>query len=175
VKRVVGVAEMAVSSDPADVLITHALGSCLGIAAHDSEASVGGLLHVMMPLSQINREKASANPFVFVDTGVPRFLDELFSAGAVKRRLTIAVAGGASTSASESDRFAIGRRNLVVFRKLMWKNGLLIGAEDVGGSHARTMRLEIASGRVVLSTGSTHRELQPARQHQQRGGARNVA
>lgn len=175
VKHVVGVAEMAISSDPGDVLITHALGSCLGIAAHDMEAGVGGLLHVMMPLSKINPEKAEGNPFFFVDTGVPRFLDELFDRGARKQRLAVFVAGGASVSRSEADRFAIGKRNFVVFKKLLWKNGILIAAQDVGGAKARTMCIEIASGRVMLSSGSEHRELKPGRSQQQRGGARNVA
>jgi chemotaxis protein CheD len=175
VKYVVGVAQMAISSEPEDLLITHALGSCLGIAAHDAEAGVGGLLHVMMPLSKINPEKADRNPYFFVDTGVPRFLDELFERGVSKRRMEIIVAGGACVNRSESDRFAIGKRNFVVFKKLLWKNGILIGAQDVGGDRARTMRLEIGSGRVLLSSGSEHWELQSDGTQQQRGGVRNVA
>ncbi len=174
-KHVVGVAEMAISSNPEDVLITHALGSCLGIAAHDPRAGIGGLLHVMMPLSKINPEKADANPFLFVDTGVPRFLDILFDAGARKQDLTIIVAGGASVNHAQTDRFAIGKRNFVVFKKLLWKNGILISAQDVGGEIARTMRLEIASGRVLLSSGPSTWEPGPARLHQQRGDVRNVA
>lgn len=166
---------MAVSSDPEDLLITHALGSCLGIAAHDPHAGIGGLLHVMMPLSKINPEKAEDNPFVFVDTGVPRFLDRLFEGGARKQSLTVMVAGGASVNRSETDRFSIGKRNFVVFKKLLWKNGILISAEDVGGEKARTMRLEIASGRVTLSTGPKVTELRPTRHSRQTGGARNVA
>ena len=174
-KHVVGVAEMVLSADPDDLLITHALGSCLGIAAHDAAAGVGGLLHVMMPLSKINPEKAEANPFFFVDTGVPRFLDALFDEGASKRDLQVLVAGGASINRTGNDRFAIGKRNFVVFKKLLWKNGILIGAQDVGGEKARTMRIEIATGRVMLSSGPTTWELQPEAPHQERGGTRNVA
>lgn len=174
-KHVVGVAEIAISADPRDVLITHALGSCLGIAVHDANAGIGGLLHVMMPLSKINPEKAGANPYFFVDTGVPRFLDELYERGAHKRNLTVIVAGGAQVNSGDSDRFAIGKRNFVVFKKLLWKNGILIAAQDVGGDRARTMRLDIASGRVMLSSGSERWELEPEQADQQRGGARNVA
>jgi chemotaxis protein CheD len=175
VKHVVGVAEMAVSSDPEDLLITHALGSCLGIVAHDPDAGIGGLLHVMMPLSKINPKKAHDNPFFFVDTGVPRFFDRLFEGGARKQNLTVMVAGGASVNRSETDRFAIGKRNFVVLKKLLWKNGILIAAEDVGGEKARTMRLEIGSGRVTLSTGAEVTELRPTRHSRQTGGVRNVA
>lgn len=175
-KHVVGVAEMAVTTAPEDVLVTHALGSCLGIAAHDATAGVGGLLHVMMPLSKINPEKAATNPFLFVDTGVPRFLDELFDHGATRRTLTLMVAGGACVNPGETDRFAIGKRNFVVFKKLLWKNGILIAAQDVGGQKARTMRLDIATGRVFLTSGPASWELQPAAENRrQREGARNVA
>jgi len=175
VKRVVGVAEMAISTDPADVLITHALGSCLGIAIHDAQAGVGGLLHVMMPLSSINPEKAENNPFVFVDTGVPRLLNELYDVGASNARLRVTVAGGAAVGNSKNDRFEIGKRHFIVFKKLMWRNGILIGAQDVGGSCARTMRLEMDCGRVEITSGSETRELQTAQSPQQRGGARNAA
>lgn len=174
-KHVAGVAEMAISADPADTIITHALGSCLGIAAHDPQARIGGLLHVMMPMSKINPEKADGNPCFFVDTGVPHFLDRLFERGARKQDLVISVAGGACVNRSETDRFAIGKRNFVVFKKLLWKNGILIAAQDVGGDRARTMRLEIATGRVELSSGSERWELEPGRTGQQTGGARNVA
>ena len=79
-KQIVGVADMKVSTTPGDVIVTHALGSCLGIAVHDPVAGVGGLLHVMMPEGRMNQEKAEANPFMFVDTGVPVFFREVYAA-----------------------------------------------------------------------------------------------
>lgn len=152
-KHVIGVAAMKVSADPADLLVTHALGSCLGLAAYDPTARVGGLAHLMMPLSKINPKKAEGNPFYFVDTGVPQFFEDLYAAGASKQRIRLKVAGGANVHQSTGDRFAIGRRNFVVLKKLLWKNGVLIDAEDVGGDRARTMYLELASGRVWISSG----------------------
>lgn len=158
-KHIVGVADMKVSSDPSDTIVTHALGSCLGIAIYDSVAKVGGLLHVMMPLSTLDPSKAKANPFKFVDSGVPEFFRAAYAAGAVKRRLVVKVAGGANVQANNEDRFAIGKRNYIVLKKILWKNGVLIEAEDVGGSVARTMHLEIGTGRVWLASGGETREL----------------
>jgi chemotaxis protein CheD len=150
---------MVASSDPADLLITHALGSCLGIAAHDPEAGVGGLLHVMMPLSSINPEKAQACPYMFVDTGVPSFFREMYKAGGVKNRLVVKVAGGANVHRASQDRFEVGKRNYVMLKKMFWKNGVLIDGEDTGGECARTMYLEIGSGRVWLTTGGVEKAL----------------
>ena len=75
-RHVVGVAEMKVSNQPNDVLVTHALGSCLGIAVHDSVARVGGIFHVMLPTASVNPGKANENPFMFVDTGTPLFFKQ---------------------------------------------------------------------------------------------------
>ena len=158
-KHIVGIAEMKLSSEAGDLIITHALGSCLGIAIHDEVAGVGGVLHVMMPVSSINPEKAEKNPFMFVDTGVPAFFREVYAAGADKARLVVKVAGGANVQDSSSDRFAIGKRNCVMLRKLFWQNGVLVDAEDVGGDIPRTMYLEVGTGRVWITVGGKARDM----------------
>lgn len=150
---------MKLSRVRGDAIITHALGSCLGIAAHDSTACIGGLLHVMLPEARQNPEKAEENPFMFVDSGVPALFRALYQAGAQKPRLVVRVAGGANVHRTENDRFQIGKRNYVILKKLLWKNSVLIEAQDVGGNSARTMRLEIGTGRVLLSSGGREWEL----------------
>lgn len=150
--KVIGVADMKVSSVPGEVLITYALGSCLGITVHDAVANVGGLLHVMLPDSQIDAAKAQANPYMFVDTGVPRLFKACYELGAQKSRMVVKVCGGAHQGADESaDRFQIGKRNAVQLKQLLWKNGVMIKAQDVGGIQlSRTVSLEIGSGDVVV-------------------------
>jgi chemotaxis protein CheD len=158
-KHTVGVADMSVTNLAGDLLTTHALGSCLGIAIHDPVAKVGGLLHVMLPLSTIDPEKAKANPYMFVDTGVPAFFREAYAAGAAKNRLVVKVAGGASLGITGEDRFAIGKRNHIMLKKLFWQNGILVDREAVGGDIPRTMNLEVGSGRVWISTAGEDTEL----------------
>lgn len=158
-KHVVGVADMKVSQSPGDIIVTHALGSCLGVAAYDPVAEVGGMLHAMMPEGRMNPEKASANPYMFVDTGIATFFRELYDAGGIKSRLVVKVAGGANVNNTENDRFQIGKRNYIILKKILWKNSVLINAEDVGGSSAKTMYMEIGSGRVWLSTAGVEKEL----------------
>ena len=156
----VGVGDMKVSTQRGDLVITHALGSCLGITVHDPVACVGGLLHVMLPLSTIDLVKAERNPFMFVDTGVPKLIVECFRAGAQKQRLEIMVAGGAnSQNGDRNDLFQIGKRNMIMLRKLLWKNGLLLKSHDVGGSNSRTMSLVIGTGRVMIRSVGQMRNL----------------
>jgi chemotaxis protein CheD len=150
-KHIVGVADMMVSGRSDDELVTHALGSCLGIVIYDPVARVGGLLHVMLPQSSIDEKKAADNPFMFVDTGVPLLFKETYRLGAEKARLIVKVAGGASLHSRDSDdHFNIGKRNFIALRKLLWKNGVLLRSYDVGGNHSRTMSLAIGSGDVEI-------------------------
>lgn len=150
--KVIGVADMKVSAVPGEVLITYALGSCLGVCVHDPVAGVGGLLHVMLPDSQIDPAKAQANPYMFVDTGVPKLFKACYELGAQKSRMVVKVCGGAHQGADESaDRFQIGKRNAVQLKQLLWKNGVMIKAQDVGGIQlSRTVSLEVGSGEVVV-------------------------
>lgn len=158
-KLIVGVADVAITGDPGDMIVTHALGSCLGVSVYDPIHKVGGLLHVMMPHSRVNPEKAKVNPFMFVDTGVPMFFRKIYEAGGIKNTLVVKVAGGANVHKTENDRFAVGKRNYGALKKLFWKNGILIESEDVGGCIARTMYLDIDTGRVRLSTRGIEKEL----------------
>lgn len=134
-----------------DLLVTHALGSCLGLAVYDPQAQVGGLLHAMLPMSRINPEKSKANPYMFVDTGVPALFRQLYEMGGVKSRLVVKAAG-CGMPLGNNEMFKIGERNFTILKKLLWKNNIMLKAEDVGGNHSRTMHFELASGRVTVSS-----------------------
>ncbi len=153
----VGLADLQVTADPGARLVTYALGSCLGIAVYDPIAGVGGLLHAMLPLSSLDAEKARGNPALFVDTGVPALFRACYRLGAVKARMLVKVAGGAAAAApGESDRFQIGRRNILTLRQLLWRNGVRVQAQDVGGHQLpRTMALHLADGAVSLRVSGT--------------------
>lgn len=160
---IVGMADLKVSDRVEDTLITYALGSCLGIVLHDPVAHVAGMLHVMLPSSQIDEAKAKLQPAMFVDTGVPLLFRECYRLGARKERMTVVVAGGSFAGRSDTDdTFQIGKRNMLTLRKLLWKNGVLIHADDTGGvQQSRTMSVIVSSGVVQLRTNGTLRVLSP--------------
>jgi len=146
---VVGVADMVVSNDPSAELVTYSLGSCLGITIYDSAKKVGGLLHIMLPDSKIDAVKAVSAPFMFVDTGVPRLFQAVYSLGAERHRLTVKVAGGASLL-DEKGIFNIGERNHQALSGLLARNGYAIHARDVGGLSSRTLRMDLTTGNVTI-------------------------
>jgi chemotaxis protein CheD len=148
----IGVGDCRVCNEPEKVLVTYALGSCLAVLVHDPKATVAGLLHFMLPESQIDPEKAGRHPFMFADTGIPLLFRKAYELGADKRWMIVAVAGGSQMMDPEG-AFNIGKRNYLAMRKILWKAGVLVQAEEVGGAVSRTVRLEVGSGKMFLRQG----------------------
>lgn len=148
---VVGVADMAVGAVSVGHLVTYALGSCIGLSAYDPVARVGGLLHYMLPQPTEAGDSPLAKPFMYATTGIPLLFRRLLELGARKERLQVCAAGGAEILEGGS-MFAIGRRNHTMLRKIFWKDGIVLAAEDIGGNQARTMSLVMASGEVRIRT-----------------------
>ena len=145
---VVRMGECRCTSDPAAELATYSLGSCIAVALHDPVATIGGLIHFVLPDSRIDRQEAEANPYMFADTGVPLLFRRMRRMGADSGRLTVRVAGGAQVW-KDASRFNIGRRNYLALRKLLWDAGTMIHAERVGGDTWRAVRLHVGSGGIV--------------------------
>ena len=156
--QVVGISEMKISNRQDDVLITYSLGSCLGLSLYDPDVKVGGLIHCMLPLSKIDVEKARRTPAMFVDTGVPLLLQELFDKGAKRSRI-IAKAAGCGQLLDDKKLFKIGERNYTVLRKILWKNNIMIKSEDVFGQVSRTMSLYLSSGTTTIKSRGKEKEL----------------
>lgn len=161
-RHVVGIGEVKVAATPGDVLITHALGSCLGVAIHDPVAGVGGLLHAMLPSSQVAPSRARDNPCLFIDVGVPHLFHECYRAGADKHRLIIKAAGGANLSFNNldmEDLFQIGAKNVAMLKQVLSSNGVKLATWEFGGRQSRTLQLEVGSGNVSLGQGKCLRSL----------------
>jgi chemotaxis protein CheD len=147
---VIGISDCQVSADPAATLVTYALGSCIAVMLYDPIRRAAGMLHFMLPESSLDRTKASANPFMFADTGIPTLLERFGASD--RKRLQVRLAGGAQVL-DPQNVFAIGRRNYLAARKELWKFGLFISGEAVGGELSRTVRLDVADGKSWLREG----------------------
>ena len=85
---IVGISDCKVTRDADSVLVTYALGSCIAVAMHDPVTKVSGLLHYMLPESNIDAKKAEQNPYMFADTGIPRLIEAVKAAGGDARKTT---------------------------------------------------------------------------------------
>lgn len=155
---VVDIADMQVSDQREDIIITYSLGSCVGISIYDPVKCVGGMIHCMLPLSKLDKAKSANRPCMFVDTGLPKLLKSIYDLGGQRSNLVVKVAGGGKPLVN-ADSFKIGERNFIVTKKFFWKNDMLISDTDVGGSNPRTMVLELSTGRTLIRSRGKESEL----------------
>ena len=148
---VVGISDLKVSNNINDVLVTYALGSCVGVTVYDPVVKVGGLLHFMLPESSLDIRKAGENPAMFADTGIPLLFKTCYELGAKKKRMIVKVAGGASIL-DDANFFRIGQKNITAMKKLFWKNNVFIEGEDTGSNCNRTFSVHISTGKVFVRT-----------------------
>lgn len=156
-KQIVGVADMKVSNDLQDSIVTYSLGSCIGLVIYDPIVKVGGMLHYMLPDSTIDKAKAKVNPYMFADTSIPRLFKQTYALGAKKQRMKVYIAGGAEIL-DQNGFFNIGKRNYMALKKMFFKNNVLISKQNVGGHVNRTVRLEIATGDIFVKTSGSAEE-----------------
>lgn len=154
----VEISDLQVSSDPDGVIVTYALGSCIAVMVHDPVRVAAGMIHYMLPLSETAPEKARVRPAMFADTGIPVLFQSLYALGCDKRNLVVKVAGGGALY-DDKGLFSIGKRNYTILRKMFWKAGVIIAAEDVGGAKSRTARLHVGTGRCTISSQGEEVEL----------------
>jgi chemotaxis protein CheD len=156
---IVGISDIKVSNKADDVIITYALGSCIGVVVFDPIVKVGGLLHYMLPDSNLDLNKARENPEMFADTGIPLLFKSCYKFGAEKSRMIVKAVGGASIL-DDTNYFRIGQKNIMAMRKIFWKNNVMVNKEDTGLNYNRTVRLEMSTGSVfVRSSGGEMKEL----------------
>ncbi|MCB9668092.1 MAG: chemotaxis protein CheD [Alphaproteobacteria bacterium] len=145
---IVGVGDLAVRRR--DLMSTHALGSCIAVCAWDPQTSVGFLLHFMLPDSALDPRRADRQPALFCDTGLERAMADVVRNGANRATLGCKLVGGAAVGTANVAN--IGKRNLLAARSWLWKAGIPIRAEEVGGTISRTVHFDPSSGRVVIHT-----------------------
>ncbi|MCL2086321.1 MAG: chemotaxis protein CheD [Oscillospiraceae bacterium] len=136
---------------PPDVLVTYALGSCVGICLWDKMNRVSGLSHVMLPDSS-TVSKVGENRMKFADTAVPDMHKKMLQSGALQRNLVAKIAGGAVMFASASSQFNIGERNVEAVRKVLKFLQIPIIAHDTGKNYGRTVFFHPETGKMEIKS-----------------------
>lgn len=138
--------EMIVSATPSDELIALGLGSCIGLAIVDQSAGVAGLAHIVLPESH-----GSVGPHLgkFADTAVPELLRRMRKAGAVERRMAVALVGGARMF-EMSGGLDIGARNEQAVTESLRDHRLTPKVTETGGNQGRTVQVEVGAGRISM-------------------------
>ena len=151
--KILGVGDVGVTKEPGGVLKTFALGSCVAVILLDPGQKAVGMVHVALPKSKTNPERAKQKPGYFADTGLALLFEQMADLGCDPRGrgMVVKLAGGARVLDMNS-KFDIGRKNALAVKKHLWKLGLGPVSEDIGGHHSRTVELDRDTGRVTISS-----------------------
>ena len=141
-KITIGIADMKLARGQG-MLITYALGSCIGICLQDPLLKLGAMVHIMLP---VNMETNRTNTMKYADTGLRETLRQMEAMGANRTRITAKIAGGAKMFETGGSLGNIGQRNIESVHLNLKKEGIRLLKEDVGGSVARTLLFDVNSG-----------------------------
>ena len=144
----IGIADYAVG-EGTTTLVTTGLGSCVAIALHARRANVGAMAHVLLPNYALSATHDM--PGKFASTALPTMLRRMRELGAtddIEARLV----GGASMFPAllAAGTVSLGTRNIAAARASCAAHSVEIVAEDVGGSHGRSVYFDVAAGELVV-------------------------
>lgn len=146
-KLIVGIADMKMGRN-GEKIITYALGSCIGICLYEPQLKLAALVHIMLPL---NMETGRKNTFKYADTGIRAALRDMELKGARRTAITAKIAGGARMfEVSGGSLGNIGQRNAESVHQILKMEKVPLLWEDVGGTIARTMEFDSATGTGVI-------------------------
>lgn len=148
----VGIADLNIVRPPNSIR-TSGLGSCVGVVIYDERAAVAGMVHVMLPDSELAKN-GQINKAKYADTGIDELVALLKLEGAQTYRLKAKMAGGAQMFQfnSQNSSFKIGPRNIEAVKQRLQVHDIPIVAEDTGGNSGRTIEFHPHNGELHIRT-----------------------
>jgi chemotaxis protein CheD len=138
------------SNRPDEEIATAApVGSGLLVCLTNESARLAALLHFAQPDSAKQPGEAVAQPARFADTGLALLFEATERLGVAAARCKVRLVGAASVpSQNGSDKVA--KRNLLAARSALWRRGVFLDGEDVGGTRARRATVAVENGRLIV-------------------------
>ena len=145
---IVGISDMNVATKPG-MLVTYALGSCVGLCLYDGAAGVAGLSHILLPDSALC--PSDKNVMKFANTAVPALIERMERSGALRRRIVAKMAGGAKLFGGSAG-INVGERNVIAVKEQLERLRIPLIAEDTGKDYGRTVEFFANDGTVNVKT-----------------------
>ena len=126
------------------------LGTCVGVAIYDSDANIGGLIHLLLPQPAI--PGSTHEPEKYALTALPIFLKALYNHGAEKGKLQASIAGGALVCPlNEQDlSLDLGGRTLEIVKKILDDEGIEIEKSETGGFFTSKISLDMRNWECTI-------------------------
>ena len=149
-KLIIGISDWKIGRGD-DILVTYALGSCIGTCIYDRTTGISGLSHIMLPDSTAIIDGHTTR-MKFADTALPDMVERMRIMGANPAAMKAKIAGGAVMFQTTNSKFNIGQRNIEAVKEALRKLRIPIIAEDTGLNYGRTMTFWAENGDVEISS-----------------------
>jgi putative nucleotidyltransferase with HDIG domain len=125
------------------MILTAALGTCVGVAMYDVQKRVGGLIHFLLP-EPVSTEGALF-PDKYATTGLPAFISTLKAAGATTKNLKAVIAGGALVGPLMHQDLSldIGGRTAENVKRILEQEDIAIVKSETGGFFTCRLNLNL--------------------------------
>lgn len=146
----VGMGEMKVARPPM-ILSAVGIGSCVAVIIRDNMSGTGGMAHVMLPWIP-SKPREGANLFKYANYAIECMVDLILKNGGSTGNLGAKIVGGSHMfdTSRGTGPLDIGARNLHAVKKKLDQLKIKIIAEDIGGSHGRSVETSLDSGEVIV-------------------------
>jgi chemotaxis protein CheD len=126
------------------------LGSCVAVCLWDERLHVGGMNHYLLPTAPAGQPPSGRHG----TAAIPMLIQEMERLGSQRQHMRAKVFGGAHMMGPPppGSAPALGLRNAELARELLAKAGIVILAEDVGGSAGRKLRFRTDDGTALVKT-----------------------
>lgn len=148
----VGIGDLNVARN-GDILVTYALGSCVGICIFDSVRKIAGMSHIMLPDST-GFNPTGAQIYKFADLAIPALIEKMEAVGSKKICMKAKIAGGAKMFANVNNSALanIGERNVAAVKEALMKQHIPIVVEDTGANYGRTQYFTSVDGTMTIKS-----------------------
>lgn len=146
---VVGIAEANIVFHD-KVLVTYALGSCVGVCLYEKNIKIAGMIHVLLP--SFHTFHQITDIYKYADSGIPQLVKRMEMYGAKRKNLVAKIAGEAEMFCTEETKTGIGKRNIIAVKDTLNKLEIPIIAEHVGSNYGRSIWFSCKDGSLKVKT-----------------------
>ena len=138
-----------------DIIISTVLGSCVAVALHDKNYTVGGLNHFMLPGSfprvMKDKEYLAEPNALYGMYAMELLINDILKFGCKKENLRAKVFGGAFMfGVPQHNHPSVSESNIRFALNYLETEGIPVITTDLGGTQARKLFFFVRQGRVLL-------------------------
>lgn len=145
----IGIGEYVITNAVNEVVITHALGSCVAVILHCPKSKYTAMAHVVLPKRESDYSVTIKKEAYYASDIVPKMINFFIDRPNCDRKsLKVMMVGGAE--AKSNDLFHIGQKNVDEVRQILNDHHLSFDDSEVLGRFSRSVQIDVGSGEVVI-------------------------